>query len=115
MARGKKKESTSEISLILRVNGEDKQIADVDLKKYNLINYYIKQNNKNEGDFLANLADGIKAGFDKEIEKQYKKVVPKDVRSFYEGFMMKAEESAEDDADGLTAMLPSQGNNNEQQ
>ncbi len=109
MAR-KKGANKNKMTLIFRVNDEEKEIAVFDNRKYELINYYLQQKNDSSGkDFIDVLVSGIEKSISKEIEKQYKKNVPSAVREMYEGFLSKSTffgGEPEKESDKLSAVIP---------
>lgn len=109
MAR-RKGANKNRMTLILRVNDEEKQVAVFDNRKYELINYYLQQKNDSSGnDFMDILVSGIEKSISKEIEKQNKKNVPTAVRDMYEGFLSKSAffgGEPENESDKLSAVIP---------
>lgn len=93
MTKPTKKRNDNKLVLILRINGDEHEIAEFDKQKFDMINYYIMQNiseeSRSQNDcFIKSIADNVVSGFNKNIEKQYKKYVPKDVRDFYENYLI---------------------------
>lgn len=81
------------ITLILRINGEENEISSIDFRKFELINYYVRQRNdgKSAADSqMKQIADTLSKSFTEAIEVQYKKYVPKTVREMYDGFLSKS-------------------------
>ena len=89
----KNKKNTDKTTLSMTMGNETKVIAEFDARKFAIINYYISQ--KGEADTTENLMSEIAAtvvkAFDAEIDRQYKKHVPAQVRAVYENLIIKSE------------------------
>ena len=116
----KKKAESNKPLLILKINGEEREIATFDTRKFDIINYYIQQNDGAQSSiqsdsFIESLVNGIVSGFDKEVDKQYKKYVPKEVRKLYESYLINSPlfggiddvTEQEQENDKLSATVPS--------
>ncbi len=73
------------------INGKTENIAELDLRKLEMINYYLQQSeNGKHTDIVALVAESAKATINFAIDKQYKKYVPSSVRNMYDNFLSKS-------------------------
>ena len=73
------------------INGKTENIAELDLRKLEMINYYLQQNeNGKHTDIVALVAESAKAAINLAIDKQYKKYVPSSVRNMYDNFLSRS-------------------------
>ncbi|SDA31026.1 hypothetical protein SAMN02910447_03312 [Ruminococcus sp. YE71] len=91
MQKNKKRDTNdSSIKLILSVGGEQTEISALDLRKFELINYYMQQNKSERNDFFSTITQRLAKEFESAIESEYKKRVPRSVREMYEGLLTKS-------------------------
>lgn len=86
----KKRDENTSIKLILSVGGEQTEISALDLRKYELINYYMQQNKSERNDFFSTITQRLSKEFELAIDSEYKKRVPRSVREMYEGLLTKS-------------------------
>ncbi len=87
MQKKKRDEKDNSIKLLLSVSGKLTEITALDMRKYELINYYIQQNGTQKADFMTSISEKLEKDFTAAIEAEYKKRVPKAVREMYEGLL----------------------------
>lgn len=77
--------------LSVTINGKTENIAELDLRKLEMINYYLQQTEKGKNtDIVALVAESAKATVDSAVDKLYKKYVPSSVRNMYDNFLSKS-------------------------
>lgn len=80
----KKQKNDNTIKLVMTIGRENVDISSLDMRKYELINYYVNQNKDEKEDQIEMLKELVAESFTAAINKQYKKYVPAQVRTMYE-------------------------------
>jgi hypothetical protein len=90
MAKKNKQDRDNSIVLCVKIDGKETEAAKIDSRKFELINYYVRQkqdSDKTTEEQLKQLVQSISSAVTEAIDNQYKKYVPKAVREMYDNLI----------------------------
>ncbi|MCD8095129.1 MAG: hypothetical protein LUE12_03250 [Ruminococcus sp.] len=92
------KKTDNRLRLVLKNGETETEIATIDRRKLEMINYYIADSGgESEEKFTKSLAELSSTALNNAIDKQYKKYVPQAVRNMYEGLISKSNSFGNDE------------------